>query len=327
MNSANRLLRLGTVLLTGLLGTAAPAMAQEVFPSRPLRIVVNVAPGGLTDVTTRLVAQRMSEALGQPVVVENRTGADGLVGIRYVKTVPADGYTMLGTAGTVTIQPSVKLEPGYDLVRDFTGIGPMIRSPVLMLVGADTQYRTLQDFVASAKANPGQLTYASAGVGSTTHLGAALFLRQAGLQVLHVPYRGNAAAMPDVLAGRVSFIFEGYGSSVGSVRDGKLRPLAVTSTSRLATLPEVPTIAEQGVPGFNYYLWLGLLAPAGTPPERVAKLSQALQTALSGADFRERMRVEGSEPMPMSPEAFNDFLRQELANNERVVRELGILRD
>ena len=303
---------------------ASCAAAADDFPSRPIRIVVNTAPGGLVDVTTRLVAQRMGEKLGQSVIIENKAGADGLVGIRYVKTQPADGYTLLGTAGTVAIQPAVKLDPGYDLLRDFTGVGPMVRSPVLLVEGMSQPDKTLADFIARAKANPDQLTYASAGVGTTTHLGAALFLQRAGLKVMHVPYKGNGAAMADVIAGRVTMIFEAYGSGAGKVNSGQLKALAVSSTKRLPGLPDVPTMAEQGVPGYSYYLWLGLVAPAGTPKVVLDKLSEALHFALNSKELKDRMRGDGSEPMIMSPDEYNEFLKRDSALMQKLVDELGI---
>jgi tripartite-type tricarboxylate transporter receptor subunit TctC len=312
------------LLALGVALAASTVAAADAFPSRPIRIVVNTAPGGLTDITTRLVAQKMGEELGQSVIIDNKAGADGLLGIRYVKTQPADGYTLLGTAGTVAIQPAVKLDPGYDLIKDFNGVGPMVRAPVLLVEGMSQPDKTLQDFMKRAKATPDQLTYASAGVGTTTHLGAALFLQQTGLKAMHVPYKGNGAAMTDVIAGRVTMIFEAYGSGAGKVMGGQLKALAVSSTKRLPGLPDVPTFAEQGVPGYSYYLWLGLLAPAGTPKDVLAKLSGALHFALNSKELKDRMREDGSEPMIMSPDAYNEFLKHDSTQMQKVINELGI---
>jgi tripartite-type tricarboxylate transporter receptor subunit TctC len=303
---------------------ASAAAAADAFPSRPIRIVVNTAPGGLTDITTRLVAQKMSEKLGQPVIIDNKAGADGLLGIRYVKVQPADGYTLLGAAGTVAIQPEVKLDPGYDLVKDFTGVGPMVRSPLLLVEGTSQPDKTISDFVARAKAAPDRLTYASAGVGTTTHLGAAQFLQQAGVKAMHVPYKGNGAAMTDVIAGRVTMIFEAYGSGSSKVKGGQLKALGVSSSKRLPGLPDVPTIAEQGIPGYSYYLWLGLLAPAGTPRDVLAKLSDALHFALNNKELNDRMREDGAEPMIMSPDEYNAFLQRDVAEMNKLVSDLGI---
>jgi len=302
----------------------ACAIAADPFPNKPIRIVVNTAPGGLTDIMTRSVGQKMGERLGQSVIIENKAGADGLLGIRYVKNQPADGYTLLGTAGTVAIQPAVKLDPGYDLVKDFTGVGPMVRAPVMLVEGMSQPDKTLADFIARAKATPDQLSYGSAGVGTTTHLGAALFLQQAGIKVMHVPYKGNGAAMADVMAGRVTMIFEAYGSGVGKVKGGQLKALAVSSTKRLPGLPDVPTFAEQGLPDYSFNLWLGLLAPAGMPKEVLAKLSDALHFALNSKEIKDRMLEGGSEPMIMSPDEFNDFIKRDTVQIQKVISDLGI---
>jgi tripartite-type tricarboxylate transporter receptor subunit TctC len=306
------------------LAFATSALAADAFPSKPIHLVVNTAPGGLTDVTTRLVGQKMAEKLGQPVIVDNRPGADGLIGIRFVKAASADGYTLLATAGTIAIQPAVKQDPGYDLMKDFTGVGPMVRAPLLMVVGPGQPDKTVADFIARAKANPDKLSYASAGVGTTTHVGAAMFLQQSNLNLLHVPYKGNGAAIPDVIGGRVSMIFEAYGSGLSKVKSGKLRALGVTSTTRLAALPEIPTIAEQGVPNFSYYLYIGVLAPAGTPKDVVQRLSEALRSATSSNDLKGRFREEGSEPMTMSPEEFTEFLRRDAAQMSKLVADLKL---
>ena len=303
---------------------AAGALAADAFPNKPVRIIVNTAPGGLTDVTTRLVAEKMREALGQPVIVDNRAGADGLLGIRAVKGAAADGYTLLATAGTIAIQPAVKQDPGYDLMNDFTGVGPMVRAPLLMLSATSQPYKTLPEFIAHTKAHASSVSYASAGVGTTTHIGAATFLQQAGIDPMHVPYKGNGAAMSDVIAGRVDMIFEAYGSGAPHVKDGRLRALGVTSAKRLAALPDVPTVAEQGMPNYSYYLWLGIVAPAGTPKPVIDRLSQAVQTATGSKDLRDRMLVEGSEAMSMSAEEFNRFLKQESARMAKVVADLKL---
>jgi tripartite-type tricarboxylate transporter receptor subunit TctC len=300
------------------------AKAADAYPNKPIRLVVNTAPGGWTDVTTRYIAQKMSEKLGEPILVDNRAGADGLVGIRYVKSAPKDGYTILASAGTIAIQPSVKQEPGYDLPRDFVGIGPMARTPLVMIVGAGQPDKSLKDFVNRAKASPNKLTYGSAGVGSTTHLGAAMFMRESGLSLLHVPYKGNGAAMPDVLGGRLDTIFEAYGSSAGNIKGGAVRALGVTSSTRLAALPNVPTLAEQGYKDFSYYLYIGMVAPAGTPKAAIQKLSDALRTVTQSEEVKAKLKDEGSEPMTMSSDEFTVFLRKDMDRMSRLVEELHI---
>lgn len=306
------------------IASTTSVMADSSYPTRPVRIVINVAAGGLTDVVTRLVAQRMSDTLGKGIIVENRAGGDGLVGIRYVKSSAPDGYTILAAAGTIAIQPSVKIDPGYDLAKDFVAIGPMARSPLLMVESSELPDKSLADFIARAKAAPNKLSYGSAGVGSTTHLAAALFFKRAGVSLLHVPYKGNGAAMTDVLSGRVATIFDAYGSSVANVKAGKLRVLGVTSTARLSVLPNVPTIAEQGYSDFNYYLYLCLVAPAGTPPDVVQRLSDALKAATTSKELSSRFSDNGLEPMTMQPAQFAQYLKQDEVNMGKVVAELGI---
>lgn len=300
-----------------------PALAQD-FPTKPIRILVNTGPGGLVDVTTRLVATKLGGAIGQSVVVENRAGGDGLVGILAVKNAQPDGYTLLATAGTVAIQPAVKANPGYDLEKDLVGIGPMMRSPLLIMVGAGQPDKTIDEFMARARSSPGKMTYASAGVGTTTHIGAARFLKEAKLDLLHIPYKGNGPAMPDVMAGRVDMIFEAYGSGVAKVRDGTLRALAVTSTERLPALADVPTFSERSVPGFSYYLYISLLAPAGTPQPVIERLSRALKAALEDPTVQARFAEGGGEAMIMPPAEFNVYLKEDLVRMEKLVSELGI---
>jgi tripartite-type tricarboxylate transporter receptor subunit TctC len=311
-------------LTAALVGLTAAAAAAQGFPSKPIRIIVNTAPGGLVDVTTRLVAQKMSERLGQLVNVENQAGGGGLVGIRAVKNATPDGYTVLASAGTIAIQQVLKDDAGYDIAKDFAPVGPMVRSPLIIMVGAPTPYKSYADFAAQAKAQAGKLSYASAGVGTTTHLAAAKWAQQAGLDLLHVPYKGNGAAMPDVMSGRVEMIFEAYGSGAAKVKDGLLRALAVTSTSRLPGLPDVPTLAEAGLPGFSFYLWMGLMAPGGTPKEVVATLSDALRSSIGSRDIAERLKADGSEALAMSPQDFTEFLKRDLTQVSSLVKELAI---
>jgi tripartite-type tricarboxylate transporter receptor subunit TctC len=302
---------------------AIPAVAADSFPSRPIRVVLTSAAGGALDVTTRLVAKHMGDKLGQQVIVDNRPGAGGLIAIRAAKAAPADGYTLLAGVNTVAIQQSVAQDPGYELTKDFMGVGPLTRSPFLLVAPAQSD-KSVSDLLKRAKAAPGKLTYASAGNGSSTHLAAALFGQRAGVDMTHVPYKGNSAAWPDVIAGRVDLIMEGYGSGLSMIREGRLKALGVTSTKRLEVLPDVPTIAEQGVPGYSFYFWIGLLAPAGTPQDVVQKLSAALRSALTDAELKERFRSEGAEPMLMTPAEFDQFLKGEVAAMAKLVADVGV---
>ncbi len=312
---------LATVLA---LASSATAFAAESFPSKPLRIVVPVAAGGWGDLSTRVIAQKLSEELGQPVIVENRTGAGGLLGIRYVKNTPADGYTLVSTGGTMPIQAALSVDPGFDPLKDFVGVGYLVRSPSVVVVGADSPDRSLADIMKRAKAGPNKISYGSAGVGTATHIAAASFVKQAGIEMLHVPYKGNGAAMPDLIAGRIGLMFDAYGSSSSNLAGGRLRALAVTSTERLKVLPQVPTVAEQGVPGFSSYFWLGLFAPAGTPNDVVQKLSTALNRVLVNQQLKDRLQQDGTEPLAMSPAEFKEFFRKEVTQIDTLVKDLAI---
>lgn len=306
------------------LSGAHSALAADAFPVRPIRIIVNTAPGGLTDITTRLVAQQMGEYLKQSIVVDNRAGGDGLIGIRVVKSATADGYTLLGSAGTIAQQMAMRHDAGYDLLKDFTGIGIMGRSPFLMVVGAAQPDRTLADFIARAKANPGKLSYASAGTGTVPHFASERFLRQVGINVFHVPYKGNAPAAADVMSGRVDMIFEGYGSSSGRIKAGQVRVLGVTHSTRLPALPDVPTLAEQGVSKYSAYTWLCLVAPTGTPKQVVQRLYDALRSAKSNPAIQQRFRESATEDLDMSLDQFKQFLAREVTESQKLVTDLGL---
>ena len=298
--------------------------AADNFPSKPIHIVVTSAAGGWLDVTTRFVAQQLGEKLGQPVVVENRAGAGGLVALRAVKSAPADGYTLLAGVNTIAIQQVIQSDPGYDLTKDYTAIGGLARAPFLLMVGPSQADKTLADFVARSKANPGKLTYGSAGDGSTTHLSAAAFVQAAGVDLVHVPYKGNSAAWPDVISGRVTMIFEPFGTASAMIREGRMRALGVSSVKRLSVLPDVPTMSEQGASGYNFYLWLGLVAPVGTPKDVVQKLSVALRSAIATPQVQDRLRGEGSEAINMSPEEFNRFIAQETTAMAKLVTDMKL---
>ena len=317
-------LNMFAVAATFAFGGARPANAADAFPVRPIRIVVNTAPGGLTDITTRVIAQHMSEYLKQSIVVDNRAGGDGLIGIRAVKSATPDGYTLLGSAGTIAQQTAMRQDAGYNLLKDFIGIGILGQSPYLMVVGAGQPDRTVMDFIARAKENPGKLSYASAGTGTVPHFAAERFLRQSGITVLHVPYKGNGPAAPDVASGRVDMIFEGYSSSSGRIKAGQIRALGVTHSARLPALPDVPTFMEQGVSNFTAYTWLCLIAPAGTSKEIVQRLYDALRNAKSNPAIKQRFRESATDDLDMTTEQFREFLAREVIASQTIVRDLGL---
>lgn len=321
MKFINKIVISGVLVLT-----ASYAHARTDFPNKPIRVVVPAAPGGSLDLTTRLVASKMEENLGQTVIVENRPGGDTLVGTRIVKAAPADGYTLFSSANGITLMPQMKLDPGYDPVKDFTGIGFMTRSPLIIEVGAEQPDQNLSDFISRVKAAPGTLSYGHAGFGTPPHIAAAAFLHSAGLDMLSVPYKGNGAAMPDVIGNRLEMIADGYISSASFIETGKLRPLAVTSPTRIAPLPDVPTLKEQGV-DYTYTLWLGLLAPSGTPKEVVDRLSEALKYAIGSEDLSARFRSEGSDPSFVTPEEFNDYYRKEVEQMVQLAEDLKLTKE
>ncbi|AHG64162.1 Bug family tripartite tricarboxylate transporter substrate binding protein [Advenella mimigardefordensis] len=306
--------------------TSMGATAADPFPSKPVRIVVPAAAGGALDLTTRLVAQKMQENLGQPVVVENKPGGDTLIATRLVKSAKPDGYTLLSSANGITLMPQLKADPGYDPIKDFTGIGFMTRSPLLIEVGSGQPDQTLTAFMDRVRSNPDKLSYGHAGFGTPPHIAAAAFLHAAKLHMLSIPYKGNGAALPDVIGNRVEMIVDGFISSHSYIKSGMLRPLAITSESRLPSLPDVPTLKESGV-DYTYTLWLGLLAPSGTPPEVVRRLSDALRFATADKELNERFRSEGSDPSFVTPAAFNDYYKEEVQDMVQLARDLNLPKD
>ena len=306
------------------LAANSAANAADAFPSKPIRLIVNVAPGEQLDTNARRVAVLMGKTLGQAVVVENRTGAEGLIGIRFVKNAPADGYTLLATSVTIAQLPAVKAAPGYDLEKDFIGIGPLIRSPLVMVSATSHPDKTLAELIARAKANPNKLTFASGGEGTTTHAAAIMLLQGAGIRMVHVPYRGTGAAMADVLGGRVNMVFLSPSAASPQIRAKRLRPYAVTSAKRMSILPDVPTIAEQVIPGYDYWTSLGIVAPSGTPKPVVKRLSEALRIALEDKTLRNFLSTEGSETFYMPPEDYTAFLAQEASRFAKLATDLKL---
>jgi tripartite-type tricarboxylate transporter receptor subunit TctC len=290
------------VLLAALsfaLGVGA-AVAQD-YPSRPITLVVPFPPGGSTTIVARIVADKMSEALGQSIVVDNRGGAGGTVGSRAVAKSPADGYTiLLGYTGTLAIGPSLYGNAGYDPRSDFEPIGRIATAPNTLVVHPSLPVHSVPELIAYAKANPGKLNYGSAGIGTVSHVCGEYFATAAGIKITHVPYKGTGPAIIDLLGGHIPMAFAPVPATHENATSGKLRMLAVTSAVRSTLLPNVPTIAETALPGFEAVLRYGLVAPAGTPRAIVAKLNTALNTALTSDDVRARLALDGAEPLPSS---------------------------
>jgi tripartite-type tricarboxylate transporter receptor subunit TctC len=321
---ALRLLR-GAVLAAA---AAAALAAQAAFPDRPLRLVVPFPAGGATDLMARLAAQELGIALGQPVVIENRGGAGGAIGAEAVAGAPKDGYTLLfATMGTLAINPALYPKLRYDPLRDFAPLSLTHLTPRVMVAARGLPARSVQEVVALAKRQPGRLTYGSAGNGSSSHLAGALFARVAGVELVHVPYKGSAPLLNDVLAGRVDMTFDSYAIYEEHAKSGRVRVLASTGAKRMASLPQVPTVAESGLPGYELSNWLGLVAPAGTPPEVLRTLQAAAVRAMAAPSQRAQLEPLGIEPVSSTPEAFARTIRDEQKRWAEVVRQGRVTAD
>ncbi len=300
------------------------AQAQTGYPDRPITLIVPYAPGGGNDVMARAVAEPMAKILGQPLVIENRGGGGGSIGTRQLAKAPADGYTLgLGGTGTLAIDPSLYPNVGYDPRKDFAPVGLIATSPLIILVSEGVAARNVPELIALARTQPGKLNYASAGSGSGIHLGTVLFAETAGIDLTHIPYKGSGPALTDLLGGHVQIYFSSLPPAVGLVKDGKLRALGVTSLTRSPSFPDVPTVAEQGMPGFEAVLHYGIVAPAGTPRPIIEKLNTALRVALSDPAVNNHLATEGAEPLPTSPEEYAADIDREEAKWSTLVKKSG----
>jgi len=316
---------LGMASLTAavLPGTAmAQGRPAAEFPTRPIRIVIGFTPGGQPDIFSRLIATRLTEVLGQNVLVDNRPGAGGTIGAKLVADAVPDGHTLLAVSGAHVIQPAVA-RVSYDTARDFAGITRMFTSAYLLVVPNALPATSVRELLALAQAKPGQLNFSSAGTGSGTHFAAEMFKDAAKIDVVHVPFKGIPEALTDTIAGRVQFFMAPLSSAIAMVRDGKLRAVAVSTAKRVGTHPELPAIGET-IPGFDFDSWGGLLAPAKTPRPVIARLNLEVGRALALPDIAARMRALGAEPAPGTPEAFDRFIREQLAAIAAVAKRAGI---
>lgn len=308
-----------------LAGALPAARAQDRFPSKPLRIIVPVPPGGNLDAVTRAVAERLSAGLGQPVLVENRAGASSSIGTRFVAQSAPDGYTMLAMANTMLSTPAIMPSAGYDTVAEFTGVGNLVRVANVVVVPASSPFQTIADLIAHAKARPGEVTYATAGAGSVGHMAAERFARHVGVRLTHVPYKGNGPALVDMVGGRVAMMFDQVSTSGPHVRGGRLRALGLTTLTRSSVLPEVPTLDEAGVKGFEDFTFNGLVVPSATPRDVVQRLHAEVNKALSAPELRQRFAGNGVDVAPSAtPEEFTAFIRDEVARYAKLVAEAGI---
>ncbi|MFQ3453391.1 tripartite tricarboxylate transporter substrate binding protein [Bradyrhizobium sp. UFLA01-814] len=294
----------------------------EDYPARPVRIIVPFGPGGPADVVARQIGSILQESLGQPFVVENRTGAGGVIGTLEVAKAPADGYTLLMMSNTQTANESLVPQRKYELMRDLTPIASLNTSDLVIVVHPAVQAKTLQEFIALAKAQPGKLNYASSGQGTPYHMAAELFKATAGIDVVHVPYRNSGEARGGVIGGQVQMMIDAVPAMAPNVAEKQVRALATTGKTRSTVLPNVPTVIEAGVSGYEATIWLGLMVPAGTPKPIVDKLNAAVNAAIRRPEVEKLWAAQGAAPMTMTPEAFDAFLRADIVKWAGVVKRL-----
>jgi tripartite-type tricarboxylate transporter receptor subunit TctC len=312
---------LATLLAALLLSCAAVA---QPWPSKPIRFVVPYPAGGPLDAVARLLGQKVGESVRQPVIVDNKAGAGGNIGADFVAKSAPDGYTILmGAVATHAINPTLYASMPYDAIRDFMPITQVASTPNVLVVNPRIPASNVKEFIAYAKANPGKLNFGSGSTGSAGHLAGELFKSMAGVQMTHVPYKGAAPAMQDLIGGEVQLMFDNLASSLAQVKAGRIRALAVTTARRSALAPELPTIAESGLPGFDISTWFGVFAPAGTPRDVAGRLHTEFTHALAAPDVREKMLALGAEPIGSKPEEFAAYIRSEAGKYARLVKASG----
>ena len=295
------------------------AMAQA-YPNKPIKFVVPFSAGSATDIVARTVAEAMGKTLGQTILIDNRLGAGGTIAAAQVAKSDPDGYTILVHSSGHALNPSIYPNLGYDTLKDLTGVTALAAIPNVLVVNPAKGWKTQADLIAAVKAKPDQFNYASAGVGSGTHMNAEIFRIQAGIDALHVPYKGTPDAMTNVIGGSNDWFFAPLASALPLIRDGKLQALSVSTKQRASTLPQVPTSIEAGLPGSDYTLWIGMIAPSATPQPILRKLHEEASKALNNPEIKERMAKLGADPMPMSSEAFNAYIKSEIEVAARIVK-------
>jgi tripartite-type tricarboxylate transporter receptor subunit TctC len=320
------------ILLALLLGSTAPTLlaqssSADTFPSKPIRIMVGFTPGGGPDITARLLSGKLNESWKQAVVVENRLGAGGNVAAQALAAAAADGYTLLSVSSAHAVAPAIYPKLPYDAHKDFAGISLTATGPALVIVAPGLAVKTMGDLIALAKAKPGQLNYASAGVGSGSHFAVELLKSQTGMDMLHIPYKGIPEALTETMAGRTQVFIAPYASAINLVKEGKATAIAVTSLKRMPDMPDVPTVAESGAPGYQWVFWYGLLAPAKTPRAIVEKLSAEIGTILKQPEVRQRFGPLGIEPVTSSPEEFDKLIANEISTFTRLAKAANIKLD
>ncbi len=319
---------LHSVASAALLLSLSLAQAAETFPNKPVRLVVAFPIAGATDILARHFALKLSEQIGQNVIVDNRPGAGGTIGTRLITSAPADGYTLImGTTSTHAIGPHLYTNKPYDPVADFTHVTQMATSPTVLMVGAQVPAKSLKELIAMAKAQPGKLNFGTSGIGTQFHLSGELLKMLAGINIVHVPYKGTALVYPDVIGGQIHMLFDVPPAALPFIKQGRVRALGVSGKKRAAVLPDVPTIAEAGIAGYDADLWFVLSAPPKLPKERLARIHTESAKALNSAEIRERYAAMGTDVVASSPDAVVEFLKSENAKWEKVVKASGARAD
>jgi tripartite-type tricarboxylate transporter receptor subunit TctC len=319
---------LGGLALAAAAAALPLAATAQAYPSKPVTIVVPFAAGGTTDILARVIGQALTKELGQSAIVDNRAGAGGNIGAALAAKAAPDGYTLfMGTVGTHAINQSLYKKLPFDPVKDFAPLTRVAMVPNLLVANPGKPYKNVKELIAYAQAHPGKVNFGSSGSGSSIHLSGELFNMLAKVEMVHVPYKGSAPAVTDLLGGQIDIMFDNMPSAIQHVRSGKLRPLAVTTAKRSAELPDVPTIAEAGVPGYEATSWFGMFAPASTPAPIVARLNGALVKVLSDPDVKKKLAEQGAEPYAEKPEQFAAFIRDESAKWSKVVKASGATAD
>ena len=312
------------VMMAAAVALAASAAHAQAYPTKPVHVIVPFTPGSATDVVARTVAQALSTRMGQVFVVENRPGAGGTIGANLVAKAAPDGYTLLVNSSGHTVNPSIYPSLPFDTAKDFTGVSLLAEQPNILVVAPSKGWKTAGDLVKAAKAEPGKLTYASAGAGSATHMNAEKFRVSAGIDAVHIPYKGTPEALTDTMNGRVDYFFAPVIAALPMVRDNRVTALAVGSAKRASVLPDVPTTEEAGYPGSAYNFWVGMLAPAGTPPAIVEQLNKEVTAALASPEVKDRLAALGADAAPMPAADFDKMIAQELKDNAELVKQAGI---
>jgi tripartite-type tricarboxylate transporter receptor subunit TctC len=322
---SSRLVQACIAAALGIASIVTPSVqAQTPYPNKLITMVVPFPPGGPTDLVARVLAHKMSQQMGQQIIIDNRGGANGNIGSGFVAKAAADGYTVLYNTSSITLSPALYKKLSYDVLRDLVPVALTATVPLGLVVNPSLPIHNVSEFIAYAKANPGKLTYGSAGAGNVTHLGAFQFLQANGIEALHVPYKGSAPADADLVGGQIQFMTDTINSIAGFVREKRLRLLAVTTPKRTALFPDVPTLAESGMPGFEVSAWQGMMVPSNTPVPVINRLNAELTKALQDPEVQQKMAIQGAIPLGSTPEEYGTYIKSELARWSKIVKQTGV---